>query len=102
VKLASLPLGAANVSVGSKSEVGARNREISFALSLKNRHRQPGLSGPKSANERGYSITSSARGEQRWRNGETERLGNLEVDYELVLDRQIAGLASLRICPRNQ
>ncbi len=52
---------AANVSVGSFSEVSARNREVRFTPT--NRHRQFGRSGPKSANHgsgAAYSITSAA------------------------------------------
>jgi hypothetical protein len=40
----------ANFRLSSNSEVQARNGEVRF--SLKNRHRQAGLSGPKSANKR--------------------------------------------------
>ena len=41
--------------------------------------------------------------EQRWRDGETERLRGLEVDDQLKLgrphDRQVAGFAPLRALP---
>ena len=40
----------------SNSEVRARNWEVRFTL--KNRHRQPGLSGPKSANRRLMHCTN--------------------------------------------
>jgi hypothetical protein len=40
----------ATSALGSNSEVRARNWAVRFTL--KNRHRQPGLSGPKSANDR--------------------------------------------------
>jgi hypothetical protein len=43
-------LGAANVSVGSFSEVGTLNREV--CLTHVNGHRQPALACPKSDNER--------------------------------------------------
>jgi hypothetical protein len=46
-----------------------------------------------------HSITSSARGEDRWRDCEAERLGGLQVDHQLemgrLLDRQIGGLGAL-------
>jgi hypothetical protein len=48
--LRGVPLFSARDGFGSNSEVQARNREVRF--SLKNRHRQAGLSGPKSANKR--------------------------------------------------
>ena len=38
-----------------------------------------------------YSITASARGEQRRRHGEPERLGGLEIDHQLELDRGLDG-----------
>src|SRR6266446_10148027 len=44
----------ADVRVGSKSEVRMLNREVGFALN--NGHRQPGLSGPKSANRRNLDF----------------------------------------------
>ena len=48
------------------------------------------------SNEHLYSITSSARGEQRWRHIKAERLRGLEVDDNLefrgLLDRNIGAL----------
>ena len=46
-----------------------------------------------------YSITSSARASSGRRHGEAERLGSLEIDYQLVLGRrlhrQVGGLLAL-------
>src|SRR5207244_6896055 len=40
---------------------------------------------------RTYSITSSARAKQHRRHFEAERLGGLEVDYQLVFRRRLEG-----------
>ena len=47
---------------------------------------------------RSHSITSSARSEQRWRDGEPERLSSLEIDHQLELGRLLDWQVG-RLCP---